>query len=183
MNENNGKELVPQRGPPGEVSPSYEASAGKRNLAGGVGLPTVGGIPYTGGLPIDAPPNPRQERFNRRLTDAAFFGMLGIVAYSAMDASDWSIARAGRTMMHSVPFGIGDKAMELTAEAVDPMYRSRSGETLEETQRRRSCIDAILFKDGDVYVVAKKTHPRAPFDFCETPTPINSGKDKGSLTK
>jgi hypothetical protein len=183
MNENNGKELVPQRGPPGEVSPSYEASAGKRNSAGGVGLPTVGGIPYAGGLPIDAPPNPKRERFLSNLEVACCISMMGIAAFSAMDASNWSIARAGRTMMHSVPFGIGDKAMELTAEAADPMYRSRPGETPEETQRRRSCIDAILFKDGDVYVVAQKSHPRAPLDFCETPTAPNSGKDRGSLTK
>lgn len=183
MNENNGKELVPQRGPPGEISPSYEASAGKKNSAGGVGLPTVGGIPYAGGLPIDAPPNPKRERFLSNLEVAGCISMMGIAAFSAMDASNWNLNRVGTKMMHSVPFGIGDKAMELTTKAVVPAYRSRAGESPEEAQGRRECMDAVLFKYDDRYILARKLHPRAPLDFCETPTSMNSGKDRGSLIK
>jgi hypothetical protein len=175
MHENNGRELVPQRGPP-DRSPSrqYTVNLGrKRDWLDRVGEFLQDG-PYE---------NRKQERFHQKIQMAAGGLVLATAFFCGMDVYNWNFNKAGDDFLHAMPFGAGDKTRELMMNATCPPCRARAGEPPEETQRRRECIDAVLFKYDDRYIVARKLHPRAPLDFCEAPAVATPAKEKERLVK
>jgi hypothetical protein len=173
MHENNGRELVPQRGPPSDRLPGrqYTVNLGRKRDW----LDRVGSF-----LADDGPPKDRSFggflrawKNKPSATALEMFPLVGLIAVGtilAMDTYHWDFERAGLDFLRAkMPFGFTDKSDEFAKNAVCPAYRARPGETAEQTQRRRDCIDAVIYKSDDRYIIARKTHPREPLAFCETP--------------
>jgi hypothetical protein len=191
MNANNGKELVPQRGPPRDLSErrEYTVNLGrKRDWFDYVGTFLYG----------DEPLKPRLLPFRQEVAKAIrewrekpatvaleslpLVGLMAVGFFCGMDSYNWNFAKCSADFLHAIPFGIGDKAKEMVTKATVPAYRSRPGDTPEATRSRRECIDAVLTNDSRYELAVKSavSRGRAPLDVCEPSTVTTPSKDRAS---
>jgi len=175
MNNNNGKELIPQRGPPSDGSPSrqYTVNLGRKR----------DWLDRVGEFLDEEPRTSKEKRTDDTIRLSAFGVMLAVGAFCVMDSYHWNLAKfSADGLRYAIPFGLGEKALEIITPD-EP--RAKPGESPEELRHRRDCFDARLlhYPARDCYVLEMPAASRHSTDVRGKAVVMNSGTKKKALTK
>ena len=125
----------------------------------------------------------KNQSWEMALTIAPAALVMSTALVCAMDSYHWNIGKFSADGLRAMPMGVGAKTLQKELELIVPQYQSRPGEAADETQRRRGCIEAKLFRDADRYYVKTSPPPRGSMDVCEATAVTNSIRAKEALAK